>query len=315
MMTWMRKPTTQLGAAVRRHRKEGRGWTQGQLAKAVSRTLQWVSQIETGSRLTTDEGAIELAEALNLPKNELVRYLASDRASRDDLPTGPHQVLLAVQGWAEAAREEPDTHFWALSISGHGFLTSSDGHTAVTQAVASCAAAGVDIVYCPLAAPIGAKTDTRNYAPWTSADNLQGALDEVLDASELQEARDHLWLLVERNVPDPISMAIFAQFARLLLFFKAPREVHDLPPENAGPGDFTRWFLPEGIEACDAWVHLKDNRQAGNALWVQVDIDDLRSAKSYRHWFQSMCTNGVLALSRLFDWERQPAAISTVRSR
>ena len=65
----------ELGAAIKRCRKI-RGVTQGQLAEAIKRTLNYVSLLETGKRGATIETLNAIGEALSVPA-ELLTFVGS----------------------------------------------------------------------------------------------------------------------------------------------------------------------------------------------------------------------------------------------
>lgn len=62
----------QIGAAIRARRK-AKGWTQAQLAEAISVEKETISRFETGSISPTLERLVHLAETLGCPVGELFR--------------------------------------------------------------------------------------------------------------------------------------------------------------------------------------------------------------------------------------------------
>lgn len=63
---------SQMGAAIRVRRK-AKGWTQAQLAEAVSVEKETISRFETGSISPTLERLLRLSEALGCPVGDLFR--------------------------------------------------------------------------------------------------------------------------------------------------------------------------------------------------------------------------------------------------
>ncbi|MDP6479880.1 MAG: helix-turn-helix transcriptional regulator [Phycisphaerales bacterium] len=289
----MRTPTTQLGTAVRRRRKALR-WTQSRLAGEVGRTLQWVSQIETGTRLTNEEVITELAEALTLPATDLIRLVQQDRVARGGAPPPPATLADSIRRWQESAGEHPGTREWALWISGRGFPPATGDPNDITSLLVSCATAGFDVVYCPIAASIGARTDSLNHAPWMAASTLQGGIDIMLHGGSTSEADSHLWLLAETQPTPPTSAAILAEFAQVLLILRSPRPEHT--PSTAGPPPCDG----DDIDVADAWIRIAaTHSESPMHTWVRLGGDRSQQTYSLRHWLAAMQAQDAFSLSPL----------------
>ncbi len=293
----MRKPTTQLGTAVRRRRKVLR-WTQSRLASEVGRTLQWVSQIETGTRLTNEDVIVELATALDLQADDLLRLLKHDRASQGGGPPPADSLSDSLAALRASQADDPAIRQWAMWISGRGFPTHSNQDDVVNQLI-QAAASGLDVVFCPVAASIGARTDATRHAPWMTASTLQGDMDVMLhDASASNAARPHMWLLAEPAPGNPSSTALFAEYAQLLLVLQSPCN-DDTASDCASPPPCTG----ENVDVIDAWVRIQIGQPHNNAgTWIRIGGDRSQQTYSARHWIAAMHKQGTLTLDRLFEW-------------
>jgi len=77
------------GAKIRRHRKQA-GLTQEELAEAIGRSVDTISNIERGAASTRIGTAALIAEKLNLPLSELFEFRTldqKDREKREELQT------------------------------------------------------------------------------------------------------------------------------------------------------------------------------------------------------------------------------------
>lgn len=67
-----RKGATEVGSAIAR-RREAKGWTQAQLAEAAGLSQPYVSQVEAGTREPSLVVLRDLAKALGVTVDELLR--------------------------------------------------------------------------------------------------------------------------------------------------------------------------------------------------------------------------------------------------
>ena len=61
----------QFGQKVRTHR-EGKGWTQGDLASELGKSQQWLGKVEAGDLTVSLKDSIAIAEALGIPIRRLL---------------------------------------------------------------------------------------------------------------------------------------------------------------------------------------------------------------------------------------------------